>query len=358
MSKNNSALGINSSIRTLLQYLLTAIRILIGWHFLYEGLAKLFSPDWSAGAYLLESQWILSGLFHNLAVNETALQIIDFLNIWGLIFIGLCLFLGLFTRIASLAGAFLMLLYYIANPPFIGYLGEVTGEGQYLIVNKLLIEMVVLLLFTFLPARFSFGINRLIKRLKTSIKTAEHQNSDSEVGNGTNVRRRELIKDLISFPFLGGFVYASLKKKQWESFEERQLISEPTRVDAVSGASPKAITYADLANLTGQVPKGKLGGYEISRIFSGGNLISSFVHSRDLIYVSSLVQSYFTDEKVLETMKLCEYCGMDTIILRVDINTLRIIEKYRKRGGKMKWIEPLQHISMVEFAIVMSNAAI
>jgi hypothetical protein len=57
-----------------------------------------------------------------------------------------------------------------------------------------------------------------------------------------------------------------------------------------------------------------------------------------LIYVSSLVQSYFTDERVIETMQLCEACGINTIILRVDTNTLRIMEKYRQRNGKMQWI--------------------
>ena len=74
------------------------------------------------------------------------------------------------------------------------------------------------------------------------------------------------------------------------------------------------------------------------RVWPGGNLISGYAHSRDLIYVSNLVQSYFSDEKVLETMKICEVCGINTIILHVDANTLRIMEKYRKRNGKMHWI--------------------
>jgi hypothetical protein len=40
----------------------------------------------------------------------------------------------------------------------------------------------------------------------------------------------------------------------------------------------------------------------------------------------------------METMKLCEACGINTIILRVDTNTLRIMEKYRRRGGKIQWL--------------------
>jgi len=40
----------------------------------------------------------------------------------------------------------------------------------------------------------------------------------------------------------------------------------------------------------------------------------------------------------LETFKLCEAVGINTMIVRVDNNTLRVLEKYRKRGGKMQWI--------------------
>ena len=48
-------------------YLFTALRILIGWHFLYEGIAKLVNPDWTSKFYLLGSKWIFAGLFHGMA---------------------------------------------------------------------------------------------------------------------------------------------------------------------------------------------------------------------------------------------------------------------------------------------------
>ena len=130
--------------------LFTLLRIFIGWHFLYEGLAKLFSP-WSSAGYLIESQWLFSGLFHGIAENPGLLQFVDTLTVIGLILVGAGLFLGIFTRISGAVGAFLILLFYVANPPFIGYLSETTGEGHYLLVNKQLIEMAVLMLFVFLP---------------------------------------------------------------------------------------------------------------------------------------------------------------------------------------------------------------
>jgi hypothetical protein len=97
-------------------------------------------------------------------------------------------------------------------------------------------------------------------------------------------------------------------------------------------------SLADLRDLAAPVSTGKIGDLTISRLICGGNLISGYAHSRDLIYVSSLVQSYFSDEKVLETLHLCESSGINTAVLRVDTNTLRIMEKYRKRGGRIQWI--------------------
>ncbi len=311
----------------------TLLRIFIGWHFLYEGLAKLFSP-WSSAGYLMESQWLFSGIFHRMAENQALLQAIDTLTIIGLIFVGIGLFLGLFTRISAAVGAFLIMLFYIANPPFIGYLSETTGEGHYLVINKQLIEMAALILFIFVPRANFWSLERWISRLWQS-RVGEKEGKDSTAE--TSVGRRELLKDLMAIPFAGGFAWMAFRKKQWESFEERTLVSNPSRVDAISGSTARA-EFANLDQLKQKVPSGKIKGYEISRLICGGNLISGYAHSRDLIYVSQLVQSYFSDEKVLETFKLCEAVGINTMVVRVDNNTLRVLEKYRKRGGNMQWI--------------------
>jgi hypothetical protein len=84
---------------------------------------------------------------------------------------------------------------------------------------------------------------------------------------------------------------------------------------------------------------GKIGKITISRIFCGGNLISGFAHSRDLIYVSGLLRQYFSDDKVMETFEICEETGINTAILRLDEQCIRIINKYwNDRGGKLQWI--------------------
>ena len=67
---------------------LVTLRIVIGWHFLYEGLAKLTNPYWTSAGYLAESQGWFSGLFFDMATSPKVLTVVDYLNIWGLILIG------------------------------------------------------------------------------------------------------------------------------------------------------------------------------------------------------------------------------------------------------------------------------
>ncbi|MGH7450644.1 MAG: DoxX family membrane protein, partial [bacterium] len=92
---------------------LVALRVLIGWHFLYEGISKMMNPYWSSANYLLESKWIFSSLFTSIVANPVALKIVDFLNEWGQIAIGFGLIAGCFTQVATIAGIVLLLLYYV-----------------------------------------------------------------------------------------------------------------------------------------------------------------------------------------------------------------------------------------------------
>jgi hypothetical protein len=144
--------------------------------------------------------------------------------------------------------------------------------------------------------------------------------------------RRELVKNLSVLPVLGGFVFASARRHGWNSHEETNL------VDAASGATIRTAGAASLDDLRDPAPKGQIGSLKISRLICGGNLISGFAHARDLIYVSPLLKSYFTDEKVMETLWLCESSGINTAILRTDSDTIRILNKYWKKGGKIQWI--------------------
>ncbi len=141
---------------------LVVLRVLIGWHFLYEGIAKLLNPYWSSAGFLLETKGIFSGLATSIAASPTALRMVDFLNVWGLIAIGLGLIIGCLTRIASISGIALLFFYYVFNPPFIGYASSIPVEGSYIIVNKNLIEMCALFVLTIFPTGTIIGLDRLI----------------------------------------------------------------------------------------------------------------------------------------------------------------------------------------------------
>jgi len=143
---------------------LALLRIFIGWHFLYEGIAKLLKPNWSASSFLLQARGPLSGLFHWIANSPEMLGLANFLNIWGLILIGLGLILGCFTRTASGAGLVLILLYYFCNPPFVGYFYSLPSEGSYLIINKNLVEAAALLVTLVLCAGRYYGFDHLIHK--------------------------------------------------------------------------------------------------------------------------------------------------------------------------------------------------
>jgi len=142
--------------------ILVILRVLMGWYCLYEGIAKLINPNWSAAPYLMDSGGFMTGFFQSLTSNPDVMQVIDILNIWGLIAIGLGLILGFLTRIASIAGIVLLSLYYLSHPPLIGVDYALPTEGNYLWVNKTLIEIFVLAVLLVFPTGEKIGLDRLV----------------------------------------------------------------------------------------------------------------------------------------------------------------------------------------------------
>ena len=151
-------------------YVLFALRILIGWHILYEGFSKLLIPNWSSIGFLNESQWILTGFSKWIISDPGVLNAVDFLNTWGLIAIGAGLMLGLFTRAAAVSGAILLFVYYLNNPPLIGLEYSVPSEGNYLIVSKTLIESVALVALAVFPAGSFTGLDMYVDRFRNRNK--------------------------------------------------------------------------------------------------------------------------------------------------------------------------------------------
>jgi len=315
---------------------LLLLRLAIGWHFLYEGLAKLFDPGWSAAAYLRSSEWLLADLFHWMADNPAVLHWVNLLNVWGLILIGAGLMLGVFTRAASLAGALLLGLYYLAHPPLVG-VAPAIAEGSYLIVNKNLVEMFALVLLAVVPKSNFAGLGRYIAAIWRGLSALVRRSGEAPLHHDPEgLSRREILATAATLPLLGGFVWAVLKKRAHKSAEERILAAGSAlgEVDAVTSPTVKIAEALSLDDLKAKVPQAKLGHLDVSRIVLGGNLMNGYAHARDLIYVSPLVKAYHTVEKVLETLWIAEQCGMNTLVLNTHVGG-QFIEEYRRRkvGG-------------------------
>ncbi len=295
------------------KWLITGLRMAIGWHFLYEGFVKLVAGDWSAYSYLINTSGPFSGFYHGLASSPAVVSVVDFLNIWGLIGAGLALFMGIFIRWAAAGGIVLLLLYYFAYPPF-GASMLNNAAGQFYLIDRNLIEALTLLVLLVIREK-GYGVGALIPFPGKIKQTPELQVTHTDEPLHA---RREVLKNLVSLPVLGVMGWGA---------------SQMTRkfgVDTLSGATIQLKT-SDLRKLAGDLPRGKIGAHEISRLVMGGNLIGGWAHSRDLLYVPSLFRAYNTEKKVFETLMLAEKAGINTINIGYPSNAL--IAKYKKLTG-------------------------
>lgn len=299
--------------------IISVLRMAVGWHFFYEGISKLIISSWSSYSYLANSTGPLAGLYHSMAMSPHLLKVIDILNMYGLLLIGLALFIGILTRPAAIAGAVMLTLYYFAYPPFGASLFTV-GEGHLYIVDKLFIETIVLLFFVFYRDS-GYGIDYLTGLLKRK-NTPDQPEIKGE--NSYSGSRREVLKNLASLPILGAMGYlAALNNRKYG-------------IDVMSGATIQ-LKQSALGELKGTLPTGKIGDHVLSRLVLGGNLIGGWAHSRDLIYVPELFKAYNNEKKIYETLILAEKAGINAINIGFPTNAL--IAKYKKTtGSKLKVI--------------------
>ena len=148
-------------------YSLFTLRMFIGWYFLYEGLAKALTPNWSAYGYLIDSKGIFGPLFVQLAENPAMLSVVNFINVWGLTLVGLALILGLFTKIGYIGAILFLLLFYLSHPPLLYAEYILPTEGSYLWIDKNLIMLVAIVVLMLFPTSKIIGFDSLLFRKKT-----------------------------------------------------------------------------------------------------------------------------------------------------------------------------------------------
>lgn len=105
-----------------------------------------------------------------------------------------------------------------------------------------------------------------------------------------------------------------------------------------AGAAPSAPKDSERSE-TAMVPSTMLGKAKISRVLLGGNLVSGYMHCRDLKYVGPLFRAYVTEAKLMETFKLAEQHGINTVFE----SGANYVQRYNKEfGGHMQFIPHIQ----------------
>ncbi len=145
---------------------ITVLRVLVGWHFLYEGIAKLTSPSWSAAGYLKQARGPFAGPVqvagqpaeparqcgphHDVGADDRR-RAADPRPVHA----------AREPRRRSGSSCCST----CANPPFVGYFYSLPSEGSYLIVNKNLVELGALVVILVTGSGRFAGLDRIVHGL-------------------------------------------------------------------------------------------------------------------------------------------------------------------------------------------------
>lgn len=131
---------------------LVLLRLSMGWLFFYAGITKVINPNWSAAGYLKGAK-TFTGFYQWLA-SADILPFTNFFNEWGLTLIGAALILGVFVRLGSILGAFMMVMYYFPILTF-----PKVGTNAYIIDEHIIYAIVFLFLAAASAGRY-FGLEK------------------------------------------------------------------------------------------------------------------------------------------------------------------------------------------------------
>jgi len=110
---------------------------------------QIATPDQSKRAGTYKDSW-------------TQIDWINLTTMWGLVLVGSCLMVGLFTPLAALGGVAYLSMFYLSMPPWPGLPVGKAAEGHYLFVNKNLIELIACLVLASTPSGMWLGLDALI----------------------------------------------------------------------------------------------------------------------------------------------------------------------------------------------------
>lgn len=122
------------------------LRICLGWLFFYSGITKVLNPDWSAAGYLQGAKTLAP--IYQWLLQPDILPVVNFLNEWGQLVLGIALLLGVFVRLGGILGIALMLLYYLPVLEF-----PYIGKNAFIVDEHIVYAVALLLLAAFQAGR-------------------------------------------------------------------------------------------------------------------------------------------------------------------------------------------------------------
>ena len=118
----------------------------------------------------------------------------------------------------------------------------------------------------------------------------------------------------------------------------RSFLKNAAAVSLSASALPAA-SFTGNSSTKSTIPTRAIKDHSISRLIIGGNPFSAIAHSEPLVYSNDLFRTYFTQEKIVETLAICFQNGINTFLGRIDEHVCTFMDMYAKSNRQpMPWI--------------------
>lgn len=143
-------------------YSVLGLRFIMAWVFLQAGVQKILEDDWSSSGFLENAVADANPFYQLFQWFATHPELVDPMVMYGQAVIGIALLLGIFFRLAALAGSLQMLLFWMASIEG-GLLQGIPVEHGF-IVNETLVYIVLLYGLGALGAGRITGLDKKIEQ--------------------------------------------------------------------------------------------------------------------------------------------------------------------------------------------------
>jgi hypothetical protein len=117
----------------------------------------------------------------------------------------------------------------------------------------------------------------------------------------------------------------------------RDFLHHAAGVTAGLAAMAPAARAADAPDASSSLlPTVRLGPHEVTRLIIGGNPIYGYSHFNR--HFDRHLTAWHTPDRVIELLRRCEQCGINTFQNSYAERTLSDVDRYRAEGGAMRWL--------------------